>query len=121
MRKNNQKIKLRKRTGRARRTRAKIYGTAERPRASVFRSLQNIYVQVINDEKSGTIVSASSAEIKNRAKMNKTDEAREVGKLIAERALKASVRQVVFDRRGYQYHGRVRALAESMREHGLSF
>lgn len=121
MRKDTQKIKLKKRLGRVRRTRAKIMGTKDRPRVSVFRSLQHIYVQIIDDDKGKTLVAVSNTDLKSKAKINKLDEARAVGKLAAERALEKKIKQVVFDRRGYKYHGRVRALAEGMRENGVSF
>jgi len=95
-----------------------------RPRLSVHRSGQQIYVQVINDAEGRTLASASSLE-KDLREALKTggdkDAAAQVGKLIAERALKAGVKEVIFDRGGYQYHGRVKALAEAAREGGLSF
>ncbi len=94
-------------------------GTGERPRLSIFRSNAYIYAQIIDDEKGRTIVSASSRELK--AKGKKTDGAREVGKMLAERAAKAGVAQVLFDRGGYRYHGRVKALAEGAREGKLVF
>ena len=104
------------------RIRKKISGTPERPRMSVFRSNKNIYVQLIDDVKGRTLVSASSRvkEIR-QIQGNKTQIAAEVGKLIAQRALKAGITAVVFDRNGYLYHGRVKALAEAARQNGLKF
>jgi large subunit ribosomal protein L18 len=101
--------------------RARAYG---RPRLSVFRSSKQIYAQVIDDEKGVTIVAASSLEKDNREGLKtgaNVDAARHVGKQLAERAVKAGVKQVVFDRGGYMYHGRVKALAEGAREGGLEF
>lgn len=105
---------------RKRRTRKNIgKGTQNRPRLSIFRSNTYIYAQIIDDVRGGTLASASSLEIKKKTK--KIDGAREVGKMIAERALKAGVTNVVFDRGRYRYHGRVKALAESAREGKLVF
>ncbi len=109
---------------RHRRVRAKISGTAERPRLNIFRSLSHIYAQVIDDEKGHTLCSASSIdpEARNAVKgLSKKEAAKVIGKLIGERALAAGVTEVVFDRGGYQYHGRVQALAEGAREAGLKF
>jgi large subunit ribosomal protein L18 len=95
-----------------------------RPRLSVFRSSAQIYAQVIDDEKGVTIVSASSLEKDNREALKtgaNVEAAKHVGKQIAERALKAGVKEVVFDRGGYLFHGRVKALAEAAREGGLDF
>jgi len=106
------------------RVRAKVQGTAERPRLSVFRSLDEIYVQAIDDDKGLTIVSASTIDTELRSKMdglNKTKQAQLVGKTIAERLKKKKINMVVFDRGGYQYTGRVKALAEAAREGGLNF
>jgi large subunit ribosomal protein L18 len=106
------------------RVRRKISGTAERPRLNVFRSLRHVYAQIINDEVGHTLVSASTSEsdLKEQIEgLNKTAQARAVGKLLAERALAKGVTQVVFDRGGYQYHGRIKALAEGSREGGLEF
>ena len=99
--------------------RTKISGTAEQPRLTVFRSNCQIYAQVIDDKQGKTLASASSLAIKD--KMTKTEKAAEVGKLIAEAAKKAGVEQVVFDRNGYLYHGRVQTLADAAREAGLKF
>ncbi len=101
--------------------RARAYG---KPRLSVFRSSKQIYAQIIDDEKGATLVAASSLE-KDKREALKTgatvDAAKEIGKLIAERAVAKGIKNVVFDRGGYQYHGRVAALAAAAREGGLSF
>jgi large subunit ribosomal protein L18 len=105
-----------------RRIRAKIKGTAERPRLAVFRSLNHIYAQVIDDTKGVTLVAASSTEPDFRGRSGgNIAAAREVGKLIAERAKQKGINRVVFDRGGFLYHGRVRGLAEAAREAGLEF
>ncbi len=109
---------------RHRRVRKEIVGTSERPRLNVFRSLQHIYAQVIDDSVGHTLVSASTldGEIRDRcAGLKKSEAAKIVGQVLAERALAGGVSQVVFDRGGYQYHGRVKALAEAAREAGLQF
>jgi large subunit ribosomal protein L18 len=116
------KIKKEKRYRRHRRVRAKIYGTASRPRLCVFRSAKHIYCQLIDDEKGKTLASASDLELKRlRKKLTKKEKAFEVGKLIAKKAKNLKIEKVVFDRGGYQYHGRVKALAEGAREGGLKF
>tara|TARA_B100000963_G_scaffold360394_1_gene391132 strand:+ start:4995 stop:5345 length:351 start_codon:yes stop_codon:yes gene_type:complete len=101
--------------------RKKVEGTAERPRMSVFRSNKEIYVQFIDDEAGKTLASASSSDEGISAKGSKVDLATEVGKKAAEVAISAGIVQVVFDRNGYLYHGRVKALAEGAREGGLKF
>lgn len=109
---------------RHRRVRSRISGTAERPRLNVFRSLNHIYAQLIDDERGVTLVSASTLdpEIRDQLKgLTKTEQAKKVGELVAKRALAAGITQVVFDRGGYPYHGRVKALAESSRAAGLVF
>lgn len=105
------------------RIRKKVLGTAERPRLNVYRSLNNIYVQVIDDLKGVTLVSANSAEGKKdaRAGGGNLAAAKSVGKAIAERAKSKGIEKVVFDRGGYIYHGRVKALADAAREAGLKF
>jgi large subunit ribosomal protein L18 len=104
------------------RVRLNVAGTSERPRLAVFRSVKQIYAQVIDDSAGRTLVSASSLENDLRgATGSKTDRARSVGTLLAERARKAGVEQVVFDRAGFRYHGRIRSLAEGAREAGLDF
>lgn len=104
---------------RHRRVRAKAIGTASKPRMNVFRSLNHIYVQIIDDAAGKTLAAASSKELK--AKGAKAKVAAEVGKLAAEKAKAAGIKQVVFDRGGYQYHGRVKELAEAARAAGLEF
>ena len=109
---------------RHRRVRSKVAGSAERPRLNVFRSLEHIYAQVIDDIAGHTLASASTIDNELSAQcsgLNKTDCARVVGKAIAVRAKAAGINSVVFDRGGYQYHGRVKALAEAAREAGLEF
>ncbi|MEP7361138.1 MAG: 50S ribosomal protein L18 [Chloroflexota bacterium] len=104
------------------RLRLTLSGTAARPRLAVFRSISQIYAQLIDDATGKTLAGASSLESGLRAsKGTKTDAAKQVGKLLAERARAAGVKQVVFDRGGFRYHGRVRALADAAREAGLDF
>jgi large subunit ribosomal protein L18 len=115
---------LKIREKREKRTRAKITGTEERPRLSVFRSDRHIYVQAINDVKANTVATAStlSKELaKTMTGKKKADVAREVGKLIAERLKALGIEKVVFDRGRFLYHGRVKALADAARENGLKF
>lgn len=102
------------------RIRGKISGTAERPRMTVFRSNKQIYVQLVNDLEGKTLVAKSSKNIEN-IEGDKTAQAAQVGKLIAEAALAAGINTVVFDRNGYLYHGRVKSLADAAREAGLKF
>ena len=104
------------------RVRAKVSGTAEVPRLNVFRSNSNIFAQIIDDEKGITLVSASSIdkELKLSSGGN-IEAATKVGELLANRAKKAKISKIVFDRGGYLYHGRVKALAEAVRENGLEF
>lgn len=104
-----------------RRIRKKISGTSVVPRLSVFRSNKQIYAQVIDDTTGKTLVAASSYNNKAADKKNKTEQAAVVGKEVAEKAIKAGVEAVVFDRNGYLYHGRVKSLADSAREGGLKF
>lgn len=105
------------------RIRKRINGTNERPRMSVFRSNKQIYVQLVNDLTGETVVSASSKnkEVADKKNINKSEQAKLVGKLVAERSLAKGINNVVFDRNGYLYHGRIRVLAESAREGGLKF
>ena len=103
------------------RVRGKISGTPERPRLSVFRSEKNIYAQIIDDVAGNTLVSASSVEKGFEGSGANKEGARTVGKLVAERALAKGIEEVVFDRGGYIYHGRVQELAEGAREGGLKF
>ncbi len=106
---------------RHRRVRKQISGTAERPRLAVFRSNRGIEAQLIDDLEARTLAAASWLNLKKSFKGNKTQQAAEVGKLLAANAKKAGVEVVVFDRGGYLYHGRVKALAEAAREGGLKF
>jgi large subunit ribosomal protein L18 len=109
---------------RHRRVRKNMIGTHDKPRLNVFRSLAEIYAQVIDDEKGHTLAAASTIDVDLREKikkMKKTEQAREVGKLVAERAVKAGIKRVMFDRGGYQYFGRVKELAEAARKAGLEF
>lgn len=118
------KEKLRKRLTRHLRIRRKVIGTGERPRLSVYRSLKHIYCQIIDDIEGKTLASAStqSTDIKTQIKYGGNIIAAEiVGKKIAEEAKKKGINKVVFDKGGYKYHGRVKALAESARKHNLSF
>ena len=117
---NKNTVRLRKH----KRIRAKISGTAQRPRLCVFRSLSNIYAQIIDDENQNTLVSASSLDsaVKDTVTFGGNKEAAvEVGKLLAQRAVEKGIETVVFDRGGYIYHGRVSSLAEAAREAGLKF
>ena len=102
------------------RIRQTVIGTSDRPRLNVFRSARHTYAQVIDDSAGYTLAAAGTLELPADV-YAKTDAAREVGKLVAERAKANGVKQVVFDRGGYQYHGRVKALAEGAREEGLEF
>ncbi len=117
-----QRLLARKR--RHQRVRKKVFGTAERPRLNVFRSLRHVYAQIIDDEQGHTLVAVSTLEEGLRddlAELNKSSQAKVVGKALAERAQAKGIRQVVFDRGGYKYHGRVKALADGVREGGLEF
>jgi len=112
--------KTAQRLRRRRRVRAKIRGTAERPRLSVFRSNRGIFAQLIDDDAGRTIAAVNWIEPELR-KLSATEQAKRAGELLAERAKAAGVERCVFDRGGYRYHGRVRALAEGAREGGLQF
>jgi large subunit ribosomal protein L18 len=106
------------------RVRSKLAGTAERPRLNVYRSINHIYAQIIDDTSGHTLFAVSTLDPilrGNLAEKSKTEQAAEVGKTLAERAVEAGITQVVFDRGGYKYHGRVKALAEASREGGLRF
>jgi large subunit ribosomal protein L18 len=103
------------------RIRKVVYGTTERPRLSVFRSNKQIYAQIIDDVNGTTLVAASSKVKELQQSINKSELAKQVGKLIAERAVQAGILEVVFDRNGYLYHGRVKSLADGAREGGLKF
>jgi large subunit ribosomal protein L18 len=103
---------------RQKRVRAKVQGTAARPRLAVFRSLKDTYAQLVDDETGTTLCSSSSLKSK---KGNKSEQAKEVGTEIAKQAKEKKIIEVVFDRAGYRYHGRVKAIAEAAREGGLKF
>jgi large subunit ribosomal protein L18 len=118
--KNKGKIGEARRERRIRRVRARISGTAARPRLAVERSLKHVRCQIIDDTTGRTLISASDAEVKSKVK-GKVAMAAEVGKLLAAKAAKAGVKTVVFDRRSFRYHGRVKALADGAREGGLIF
>jgi len=109
------------RARRHRRVRGKLFGTAERPRLVVFRSNRGIEAQLVDDLEGKTLAAASWLQLKKGFKGSKTEQAAEVGKLLAQNAKQAEVETVVFDRGGYLYHGRVKALAEAAREGGLRF
>ncbi len=110
------------RTKRHDRLRLRLSGTPDRPRLAIFRSLNHIYAQVIDDTSGQTLAAASTLETGLRAaEGTKTDDAKRVGRLVAERAKAAGIEAVVFDRAGFKYHGRVRSLAEAAREAGLDF
>ncbi|MEA3349992.1 MAG: 50S ribosomal protein L18 [Chloroflexota bacterium] len=120
----NKKTRVAARVIRHRRVRKKVVGTPSRPRLNIFRSLNEIYTQVIDDETGCTLVSASTIDNELRPQMEgltKTEQAKKVGQTVAERAKAVDIQQVVFDRGGYRYIGRVRALADGAREGGLKF
>ena len=106
---------------RHKRVRTKISGTTNRPRLCVFRSNNNLYVQIIDDEKQTTLIQASTLDKEIKTKHSNKEAAKEVGALIAKRALEKNIKEVVFDRGGYIYHGVIKELAESAREGGLQF
>lgn len=109
---------------RHKRVRKNVYGTADRPRLNVFRSIAQISAQIIDDDKGITLAASSSIDHdirKQISKLSKTEQATAVGKLIAQRAKEKKIKEVVFDRGGYRYTGRVKALAEAAREEGLVF
>jgi large subunit ribosomal protein L18 len=114
-----EKTRNNKRLHRAARVRAKVSGTASRPRLNVFRSLRSIFVQLIDDENDTTLVAANLAEIKGAN--NSVESATKLGKLIGKKAVDKKITEVVFDRAGYKYHGKVKAVAEGAREAGLKF
>ena len=101
--------------------RSKVYGTSEVPRLCVYRSNTNIYAQIIDDEKGITLVSANSLDKDLKLTTNNLEAAKKIGEVLAKKAKKAGIDKVVFDRGGYLYHGRVKALAEAARENGLEF
>jgi large subunit ribosomal protein L18 len=114
------RTKPQRRLSRRRRVRAKVHGSAERPRISVFRSNRGVFAQLIDDDAGRTLAAVNWTEGDLR-KLTGSDQAQAAGRLLAERAQAAGVQSAVFDRGGYQYHGRVKALAEGAREAGLNF
>ena len=117
------KTKAERRVWRKKRIRKKIKGNSERPRLSVFRSASHIYAQIINDDEHKTVIAASSLsqEIASGEKSNKTEIAKQVGVLVAKRCIENNIKKVVFDRNGFVFHGRIKALADGARETGLEF
>lgn len=115
-----EKIRKKRKERRTKRVRSKILAKSKMPRLTVFRSNQYIYAQLIDDLKGKTFVSASEKELSD-LKMNKVQKATEVGKILAHKALKKKIKNVVFDKGAYKYHGRVKALAEGARGGGLQF
>jgi len=109
-----------KKQARKERVRAKIFGTEKRPRLSVFRSNKYIYAQIINDEKSETLSSVYEKEL-GKLNGNKTERAKQLGLLLAKKSIEKKIKNVIFDRGSYKYHGRVKAFAEGAREGGLAF
>jgi large subunit ribosomal protein L18 len=121
---NNMIDKIAERKKRALRIRKKVHGTTQRPRLSVRRSLKHMYAQIIDDSNGKSLVQIGSSDkeiAKKGADKNKTDVSRLVGEMIAEKAKEKGIEKVVFDRKGYTYHGRVKALAEAARKKGLQF
>jgi len=116
---NKLKEKKELRDRRRKRIRAKIFGTASRPRISVFRSLKHLYVQLIDDERGLTILAVSDSEIKDKGK--KVELAEKLGELMAAKAAKNSITEAVFDKSSYKYHGRIKAVADGARKGGLKF
>jgi large subunit ribosomal protein L18 len=114
---NNVNKKLRRKI----RTRSKTKGTTQKPRLSVFRSNQYIYAQVIDDEKGKTIIGVSEKNLSKKEKVNKTAKAKELGVVLAKKAIAKKVQNVVFDKGSYSYHGRIKSFAEGAREGGLKF
>ncbi|MBN18198.1 MAG: 50S ribosomal protein L18 [Chloroflexi bacterium] len=120
-------IRTKRRLMRHARVRKKVSGLSNKPRLSIFRAIKHVYVQVIDDSKGETLVSASSldpeivSKISSNGKNTKTHTAKLVGELLAQRAKKKKIKSVVFDRGGYKFHGRVKALAEAAREGGIKF
>ena len=118
---NNKKKKVNKKM-RQLRIRSRIFGTAERPRVSVFKSNKHIFVQLIDDSSGKTILSSKMVSpAKDKVRGNKSKKADEIGKVLAEKAKTSGISEVVFDRGGYKYHGRIKALADGLRSGGLKF
>lgn len=108
-----------KRLLRKKRIRAKIFGTLERPRLSVFRTNQHIYAQIINDEKGETLIAVNSLQLKE--KLTNKEKVKKVAEILAQKALEKGIKKVVFDRNGFSYKGRIKLLAEELRKEGLEF
>jgi len=118
--KNPEKEKRQAKIKRRKRVRSKIFGTAEIPRLSLYKSNKGLFIQLINDEAGNTLASASDKEVEASGK-NKTFVAHEIGKLIAKKALEKDIKKIIFDKGSYKYHGRVKAAADGAREGGLKF
>lgn len=118
---NKEQLKQITRQRRKIRIRSIIKGTVKKPRLSVFRSLNHLYVQLIDDDKGKTLISVSDKEIKDKSKKKPLEVAFAIGKLVAKKCLDAKIEKIVFDRSGYKYHGRVKAVAEGARKEGLKF
>ena len=114
-------VKTLKRIRRHKKIRKDLHGTKDRPRLCVFRSNQHIYAQLINDENAKVLMSVSDKDVKAKKGEKKSDMAKEVGKLMAKKAIESKIEKVIFDRGGFIFHGRVKALAEGAREGGLKF
>ncbi len=112
------KVKKLKHQRRKARSKAKIFGTAKKPRLCVFKSLKHVFVQLIDDEKNKTLIGVSDKGLKGK---NKVERALATGKLLAEKAQAKKIKQCVFDKSGYKYHGRIKAVADGAREGGLKF
>jgi large subunit ribosomal protein L18 len=106
---------------RIKRIRAKISGSSQRPRLSIFKSLKHIYASLIDDQTSVTILAVSDFDLKNEKNIKRTEKASRIGQTLAEKALKLKIKKVVFDKRGYKYHGVIKALASGARKGGLEF
>lgn len=120
MNKNDQKRK--KRISRHRRVRAKAFGTPQKPRVAVFKSNKNVFVQFIDDEAGKTIISSKIVgDTKSKTKVNKTAKALSIGEMLADKAKAAGISEVVFDRGGFKFHGRVKAVADGLRKGGIKF
>ena len=116
------KDKILKRLTRRKRVRSKVYGSLSRPRLSIFRYNRHVYAQIIDDSKGKTLVAVSEKDLsKLNSKLNKTQIANLVGEMLAKKAARKKIMKVVFDRSGYKYHGRVKALADGARKGGLEF
>lgn len=118
---NKIKLKNQVRERRRGRVRAKVKGSAQRPRLNIFCSNKGFYLQIINDEKGITLVSAHIKEIKDKDKLKRIEQAKVLGELIAQKAIDKKIKKVVFDRSHYKYHGRVKAIADGARSKGLEF